>query len=140
MEGEDVAGVEDGGDAAKVGEAGKEEGRTREKRDRESHLNTDEGPMQGIAAGDLRTAVVSERAGKAATSAAESGNQSAEESDEKRAGEGVEDDAKVEVNFFDAGQVGSERAEDLRGGGGEKQSNKGAEESEHEGFRKELAD
>src|SRR4029077_11512048 len=92
---------------------------------RESDLDADEQPLQRISSRNLRAAGLRQRGRETAARAANGGNQSAEKGDHHRAGQRIKDDASVEMNFFDAGKLRGQRAEDVRRCRREKQTQAG---------------
>jgi hypothetical protein len=73
-----------------------------------------------------------------ATCAADGGEQAAEKRDNDGTGKRVQDDSRVETNFFDARQARGQGAEDAGSGVRCQETQDGAEEREEEGFGEEL--
>ena len=79
------------------------------------------------------------RGRETAAGAANGGNQSAEKSDNHRAGQRIENDASVEMDLFDAGKLRGERAEDAGRCRREKETKARADESEEKSFGEQLS-
>ncbi len=138
LESKDVGGVKAGADAAELLKAPKKQAGAREQGDGQGNLNADQQPLQRISSGHLRAAGFGKRGRKAAANAANSGKQSAEKSDHHRAGQRIEDDTRIEMDFFDARKRRGQRAEDVRRRRREKEAEARADEGEEKSFREQL--
>src|SRR6266403_2185765 len=139
LEGEDVGGVKAGADTAELLKATEKQAGAGQQSDGESDLDADQQPLQGISSRDLRAAGLRKRGGETAARAAKGGNQSAEKSDHHRAGQRIEDDASVEMDFFDAGKLRGQRAEDVRRCRREKETEARTDDSQEKGFGEKLS-
>ena len=134
-----MAGIKAACDAAKLLKAAEKETGTGEQGNGESDLDADEQPLQRISSRDLRPAGLRQRAGETAARAANGGNQTAEKSDDHGAGQGIEDDACIEMDFLDPGKLCGQRAEDVRRCRGEKKTEARADEGQEKGFGEQLS-